>query len=143
VSSNSVTINVSSDPQSATLNVGETKKFEINEDGYYDISVKLNDMENSKANLTVMYLHEKMAETTNNLTAGNNPAAGNGTNPPTTLTTNQTGTQGASNASAAVSSLKNNWVWIVVGILVVLIALVVIFRKRIWFWLSNLKHEHK
>lgn len=143
VSSNSVTINVSSDPQSATLNVGETKKFEINEDGYYDISVKLNDMENSKANLTVMYLHEKMAETTNNLTAGNNPAAGNGTNPPTTLTTNQTGTQGASGASAAVSSLKNNWVWIVVGILVVLIALGVIFRKRIWFWLSNLKHEHK
>ncbi len=136
VSSDRAIINVSSTPQQATLNVGETKKFEVNTDGYYDISVKLNSIDGTKANLSIMYLHEKMAAVANNLTAGN------GTNQTTTLTTNQTGTQGASNASAA-SSVKNNWKWILVGILVVVIAFIVIFWKKIWFWLSNLKHQHK
>jgi hypothetical protein len=142
VSSDRAIINVSSTPQSATLNVGETKKFEVNTDGYYDISVKLNSISTTgpKANLSIMYLHEKMAAVANNLTAGN------GTNQPQLLNANQNETlQGGNSISGATIgvSLQKNWKWILVGILVVIIAFVVIFWKKIWFWLSNLKHQHR
>ncbi|MEK6892829.1 MAG: hypothetical protein AABX07_01370, partial [Nanoarchaeota archaeon] len=57
------TINVSSAPQQATLAVGESKKFEVTNDSYYDIKVTLNSIANSKAKLTIEYLHEiKAAE---------------------------------------------------------------------------------
>ncbi|MCX8158740.1 MAG: hypothetical protein N3D20_00370 [Candidatus Pacearchaeota archaeon] len=59
VSSNKVIINVSSTPQQAELSIGEEKKFEVTNDNYYDISVRLNNIINkTKANLTVLYLHE-------------------------------------------------------------------------------------
>jgi len=140
VGTNSVVINVSSTPQTATIYTGETKKFEVNTDGYYDISVKLNSMNGTSANMTVLYLHEKIAETETN-------SEGNGTNPPTTLTANMNGTtqgtSGTSATSSAISSVKNNWKWILIGLGVLIIALIVIFWKNIWFKLSNIKHEHK
>ena len=33
-------------------------EFEITDDNYYDLLVKLNGINNSKANLTISYLHE-------------------------------------------------------------------------------------
>jgi len=35
-------IEVSSTPQEATLSVGDTRKFDVSEDGYYDLVVTLN-----------------------------------------------------------------------------------------------------
>lgn len=46
------TIEVASDPQTATLDVGETRTFDVGE-GNYELSVALNSITNSKASLTV------------------------------------------------------------------------------------------
>ncbi|NQU84752.1 MAG: hypothetical protein HQ541_03240, partial [Mariniphaga sp.] len=46
------TINISSTPQEATLIVGDERMFEVSGDGYYDILVKLNSIENNRANVT-------------------------------------------------------------------------------------------
>jgi len=54
------TINISSKPQQAIFNIGDEKKFEVNEDNYYDIYVKLNSIENNKANLTIKSIHEEI-----------------------------------------------------------------------------------
>ena len=55
----SVTIDVASAPQRATIKVGETKKFDVNNDRYYDIKVTLNSITAGKANLTLASIHEK------------------------------------------------------------------------------------
>lgn len=55
-----VTINVTSDPQQATLSVGQEEKFEVTDDNYYDILVTLNAIESNKANLTVKSIHEEI-----------------------------------------------------------------------------------
>ena len=60
VNSSAVTINISSDPQQATLSEGETKKFDVTEDDYYDIQITLNDISGSKANLTVKSIYEEI-----------------------------------------------------------------------------------
>src|SRR4030067_533630 len=39
ISSNIITVNVSSTPQQADLKIGETKKFEVTNDSYYDVNV--------------------------------------------------------------------------------------------------------
>ena len=54
------TINVSSTPQQATFLVGEEKKFDVTNDSYYDLSVKLNSIANSKASLTIKSIYEKI-----------------------------------------------------------------------------------
>lgn len=56
----SVTINVSSTPQQATLSIGETKKFDVTSDGFYDLAVKLRDITNTKANLEIAAITEKV-----------------------------------------------------------------------------------
>ncbi len=56
------TINVTSEPQQAVLSIGEEKKFELTNDTYYDISVKLNSISDNKANLTIIGIHEEIPE---------------------------------------------------------------------------------
>ncbi|MFA5953136.1 MAG: hypothetical protein WC812_00935 [Candidatus Pacearchaeota archaeon] len=58
LTSSTVTINVSSNPQQAVLIVGDERKFEVNGDEYYDILVKLNSINGEKANLTVQSINE-------------------------------------------------------------------------------------
>lgn len=55
---NTVTINVSSASQQIILNNGEERKLELTGDNYYDLLIKLNSILNSKANITVMSIHE-------------------------------------------------------------------------------------
>lgn len=58
VSQTQVGVEVSSTPQTATLLIGQEKKFDINNDGYYDLNVKLNAVVNGKADLSVSSIHE-------------------------------------------------------------------------------------
>jgi len=60
--STTATINLSSTPQQATLSINEEKKFEVTNDNYYDIYVKLNSIINNKANLTIKSIYEKVPE---------------------------------------------------------------------------------
>ncbi|MFH1212320.1 MAG: hypothetical protein V1659_05350 [Candidatus Woesearchaeota archaeon] len=54
-------INVSSEKQQqAVLAIGQTRKFDVTGDGYYDIFVKLHSISGEKATLTVQSIHEPM-----------------------------------------------------------------------------------
>ena len=53
-------INVSSKTQQATLAVGDTRKFELTNDSFYDLSATLNSIENKKANFTILSIHEEI-----------------------------------------------------------------------------------
>ena len=59
ISATTVTIEVSSTPQTAILNVGETKTFEVTDDNYYDLSVTLNSITGTtKADVSVKSVHQ-------------------------------------------------------------------------------------
>ena len=53
-----VTLEIASDPVTVTLNLLKSKKLDLNNDNYYDLYVKLNEIKSSKAYLTVKYIHE-------------------------------------------------------------------------------------
>ena len=58
VTNSEVTIEVSSTPQEATLEIGESAKFDVSDDNIYDILVTLNDIVGSDANLTIEGINE-------------------------------------------------------------------------------------
>jgi len=55
-----VTINISSDTQQTVLSLGDTKKFDVNNDNYYDISVELLGIQDNKANLNIKSIYEEI-----------------------------------------------------------------------------------
>src|SRR3989338_10320937 len=63
ISSIAVTIMVNSTPQYATMKVGETKKFDLDADGYYDLSVRLVSLVNGEAELAITEINEKIPTT--------------------------------------------------------------------------------
>jgi len=115
VSSDSATINISSTPQQAIFKVGERKQFEVTNDTYYDFNVTLNSINGTYANLTVLYIYEKMPESA--LTAGS-PAA-NESITDATLLSSDTETQ---QQAAATSIWKSKSFWIIGGIVLIIIA---------------------
>ncbi len=62
ISGNSVGITIQSNPITATLTIGETKKFDFNNDAIYDFSVKLNNITDNKANLYFKKISETCSE---------------------------------------------------------------------------------
>jgi len=62
LTNSNVIVSVSSTPQQAELSIGEEKKFNVNDDNYYDLIVKLTSIVNNRANLDLKYLHEKISE---------------------------------------------------------------------------------
>lgn len=113
----SATINVSSTPQQAVLNVGNEKKFEVSGDGYYDIAVKLESVTGTLARLTVKRIHELMPASVS--TAG----SASSTNSTTGNQTNNAVVGSQESNESLFSKLNNKWVWIIGGA-VVLIAIV-------------------
>lgn len=63
ITSTTVKIQVSSIVQEITLLVGQEKKFELTGDSYYDLSVKVDEVKNNRATLTLMSIHEKIPTT--------------------------------------------------------------------------------
>jgi hypothetical protein len=58
----SMTINVTSEPQQAILLINQTKKFELTNDTFYDLLIRLNNITENKANLTILKIHEEIVE---------------------------------------------------------------------------------
>ncbi len=108
VTSDSAKISVSSTHQEATMKVGETKKFEVTGDNFYDMQVTLESVSGSKAKLTIKAIREEV------------PAAG---------TTTGTGTAGAG-TTGTTGAGASSWVWIVLVIIVVVVVAVVWYKKR-------------
>lgn len=66
VTSITAQIEVSSEIQLATLTIGDTRRFDVTEDDYYDISVALNSINStsSKAEFTVKSIYEQVTQET-------------------------------------------------------------------------------
>jgi hypothetical protein len=64
ISGNSVTIEISSTPQEANIVIGDTRKFDVSGDNYYDLSVTLNGIENGKADFTIFSIYEEITPET-------------------------------------------------------------------------------
>jgi len=62
VSGSTAKITISSETITATLSVGDERKFDISADGYYDLYVKLNSISSNKADITVKSINEKVTE---------------------------------------------------------------------------------
>ena len=60
ITSTSAKIEVSSTPQEKTIAIGEEWKVEVTGDNYYDLNVKLNSIENNKASIFMLSIHELM-----------------------------------------------------------------------------------
>jgi hypothetical protein len=61
VTATGATVVVSSHPQTVTLSVGKSEKFDVLDDGYYDMLVTLNGIiTGNKADLTITSVHEKI-----------------------------------------------------------------------------------
>ncbi len=113
IGTTSAVIEIASTPQEATFNTGETKKFDVDSDGYYDMQVTLESIEASRASVVIKAIHEQVPGTT-------------------TTTTEPTTTANESESSEGRSMI---WVWIVLA--VVIIAVVVYFVMR-----SQNQHKH-
>jgi hypothetical protein len=114
----SITIQVSSKIQRAILALGEEKKFDLNNDSFYDISVKFNGVIGTKADVTLKTINESMITAIDTTT---------GT---TSITDTAAGTSDEPVAEADTGSQSKIW-WIVgIVIVIVIIVLLVIRRKK-------------
>jgi hypothetical protein len=126
LSSTQATINVSSNPQQAVFSIGDEKKFDVTNDGYYDVYIKLNgiNINGTKANLTIKTINEKVTVTPP-------PSNGTITPPPSNGTTITPTTSDGSGGNASI--LKKPWFWIVIILVIVGIAITITelyLRKR-------------
>src|SRR3989338_5054461 len=112
LTSTTATIQVESTPQQATLNIGDSKEFDVTNDSYYDIKVTLNSISSGNAGLTVSYVHNKVES----VTAA--PAAEKPSIP------------SIPEVIKAIGSNKTNLIWIGLVILVVVIAAIVLMRRK-------------
>ena len=113
LTSNLATINVSSIIQQASLSPGDEKKFDVTNDGYYDIDVKLINIKNSQANFTVKSIYEKIPKSAEETKAkGSSESV---TNPKSNNPLNET--------------KSNNTIWIIALIVIIVAALGLIFYK--------------
>jgi hypothetical protein len=108
------TINVSSTPQQATLAIGESKKFELTNDTYYDVKVTLNAISSGKANVTVIKINELIPVVAT-------PAA------PQTTTEK---IQEKIGEIAQTAADKRSTFWIIVIVIIVILIVVGIFIKK-------------
>ena len=115
ITNTTITIEVASTPQTATLLVGETKKFDVNADGYYDLSVSVSSITYPSANLILKSINEKIITAT--------PSN-------TTETTDTSATGDVSDGKTTPKS--NKWLIpvIVIIILAIIVALIFILRKK-------------
>lgn len=102
ITSSTVTIQVASTPQTATLSVGDIKMFELDGDNYYDLQVTLSSITTNKANISMINIHQLIDVVNNEVEEGNTTS----TDEISETTTN--------------SSKSWSWRWIVIGSLVLI-----------------------
>jgi cobalamin biosynthesis Mg chelatase CobN len=128
LTSSQATINVSSDPQQAIFNIGDTKKFDVTNDNYYDISVTLNKISGTQANVTVQSINEKMPAGTTTTTAATNVTNEEKTG--NENLTNEVKEAVTASTTASTSLFKNKWFWIILGVVVIAAAVGVWYLKK-------------
>jgi hypothetical protein len=127
-SSSSAVINISSKPQQATIKIGEVKKFDVDENEYYDLEITLNSINSSKINLTMRGINEKYVSLNEDLTTGSVVASNE-------ITKKEESVSPKSNNSSGDLDLEiksNTKVALIVGVVVLIIA-ICLFG---WAWFS-------
>jgi len=125
ITATSAKITLSSDPQEATLTVGEERKYDVSSDGYYDVLVKLNSIDASnrlypKADLTIKSIYELV------------PTESAGSKESSTAGESEAGEENKSGESESTGE-SSNWVWITIGIILlaaILVFVILFFNKR-------------
>jgi hypothetical protein len=114
INDNTVVIEVTSNPVQIELNVGEDAKIDVDDDGYYDLYVKVNSIASSKADVMISYVHEQKEPGTGAVKTGGEIISG-----------------GEEESGQQPASAGWNWKWIIV-IAVVVIALIIwlVSRKK-------------
>lgn len=113
------TINITSDPVQVVLSIGEEAKVDVLDDGFYDLFVRLNDIVNQKANLTIQSIHKEVKE-------GDESVVVSG--------------EGEEEIGEVEEEKKRLWLWIVIGIVVIII---VYFYLRSYLWKRELNKRRK
>ncbi|MEK6825769.1 MAG: hypothetical protein AABY00_03210, partial [Nanoarchaeota archaeon] len=125
LTSTTATIQIASTPQTATLSVGENKKFEITNDSFYDLNVTLYSISGNKANVSIISIHEAMSvspQLPGQQTSSQNTTAGDGS-------PQLPGQQTSPKASSSSKIDGKIWLWIVI-IAVVVVVLIILLRSR-------------
>ncbi len=113
IESEKVTIEVSSStPQTATLSIGEEKKFDVTGDNYYDIQVKFNSVTGGKADITIKSIHEEI------------PAETQQTTEEETTTPETAGTEGE------IATLGQTYIWGIIIVVVIIIAILIYYMYK-------------
>jgi len=131
---NSATIEVASTPQLATLLIGETKKFNLNSDNYYDVMVKLVSIAGDNAKISLSLINERISGTED--TQANQPVTQSVTqnNPTETTDSNTVSDEAPETNEVDSGSLENdknyNWVYYIVGLLVVVLIVISLTKNK-------------
>ena len=96
------------------MNIGDRKKFEVTNDGYYDIQVKLNGVKSSKANITITKIYEKIEA----------PAA------QPVVDETDASAQPGEESQAAVSGKGKVWLVVVILVIILVVVVYAVYNKK-------------
>jgi outer membrane protein assembly factor BamB len=114
------TINSSKD-QRFVLSTGEEEKFDFTNDGYYDIALNILSINNSKVNLSISQIYEKISTEPVITTTTTND----------TLTSNLNSTNNSTMSNEeAKKQTDNSWIWIVSALVAVGVLIFVFFHYK-------------
>ncbi|MBM3232860.1 hypothetical protein FJZ18_01705 [Candidatus Pacearchaeota archaeon] len=121
ISATTATIQVASTPQNATLTIGESKKFEVTNDSYYDLKVTLNSITGNKANFTIISIREEMSSAQKVATPKADDVPGEQKQQQVTK----------DQPIQTRNTENNNWYWVlVVAIVLVIVIIVAVSRSK-------------
>lgn len=116
VSDGKAKIEIASDPVEVELDVGEEAKVDVDNDGYYDVYVKLNSVTGTEADVTINYINEAVPAG-----AGAVSTTGEDVTPAPSGETTTGGAEGTT---------KTTWYYWVIGIVIVLVIAAVVLKKK-------------
>ncbi len=119
-----VTVQLASAPQKATMAVGDEKKFDLNNDSYYDVDVRVNNISRMRAEFTIKTINES---TTASIIIG---AKNETTAAPSTVgeKIEQKVGQATQAATQAAKGGKGAWIFWIITIIVLLAVIYFIVR---------------
>ncbi|MBU0957625.1 MAG: hypothetical protein KKF56_02340 [Nanoarchaeota archaeon] len=112
-SGNRVDIRITSNEINSSLNVGQTKKYDIDSDGYYDLSIKFERIVSNKAELTLKEINEQVSSSSTSSTS----SSGSG---------NDGSTDGDNLLGITEEDEKNIVIPILIGFLVIVVIVIII-----------------
>ena len=111
INNNSIKIEVASEPQEATLLVGDERRFDVDKDNYYDVYVKLNSINETRADLTIKEIHEEITEETQ-------------------VEEQQKEDNAVDDTIKNPTQESSNWIYVLIGLVVLIIVIVGILKYR-------------